>query len=120
MCLRVLQQDGSALERLEMMCDRFNELYEAGNQPCLLAALIAGAPRDAFHEPVKMRLQRLVGAIATILIQAGLSADLARQRGEDAVIVIQGALILSRGLDDSAPFRRAIAQLPAQLCEGIE
>ena len=44
---------------------------------------------------------------------------LANQRAEDALIAIQGALILSRGLGEIAPFQRIIQQLPAQLCQDI-
>lgn len=116
----VLQQEGPALARLEQMCDRLNNLYASGEQPCLLAALVAGAPRDDFQKLVKARLQLLVGAIAAVLTAAGLDPELAWQRGEDAVITIQGALILARGIDDSAPFQRAIAQLPEKLCKGID
>ena len=59
------------------------------------------------------------GSIATVLIESGMDATLAQQRGEDGVIAIQGALILSQGLHDSVPFQRVITQLPQQLCKGI-
>jgi TetR/AcrR family transcriptional regulator, lmrAB and yxaGH operons repressor len=35
------------------------------------------------------------------------------------VITIQGALILSQGLDDVTPFQRAIERLPEQLCRDL-
>ncbi|MDV3352464.1 TetR/AcrR family transcriptional regulator [Leptolyngbyaceae cyanobacterium CCMR0082] len=114
-----LQGDGEPLERLRGMCDRISALYEAGEQPCLLASLTLGASRDMFHEAIKDRLQTLVDAIASVLIEAGLDPDLAQQRGEDAVMTIQGSLILSRGLDDPKPFQRAIAQLPDRLWDGL-
>ncbi|MEL6157784.1 MAG: TetR/AcrR family transcriptional regulator [Cyanobacteria bacterium J06623_5] len=117
--LKPLQQKGDALTRLQQMCDRLNELYAAGEQPCLIAALTTGTHRDIFHEQVKQRLNALVEAIASVLTVAGMSSVAAHQRGEDAVITIQGALILSRGLDNPKPFKRAIAQLPKKLCEGL-
>jgi hypothetical protein len=36
---------------------------------------------------------------------------------EDAVIAIQGSLILSHRLNDFVPFQRIIKQLPEQLCQ---
>lgn len=114
-----LRGDGDPLERLQGMCDRISALYEAGEQPCLLASLSLGGSRDMFHEAIKDRLQTLVDAIASVLVEAGLDSELAQQRGEDAVMAIQGSLILSRGLDDPAPFQRAIAQLPEKLWEGL-
>jgi TetR/AcrR family transcriptional regulator, lmrAB and yxaGH operons repressor len=40
---------------------------------------------------------------------------IARERGEDGVITIQGALIRSQGLNDPAPFQRVVKQLPQML-----
>ena len=114
-----LQGDGEPLQRLQGMCDRICDLYQAGEQPCLLASLTTGGSRDMFQDAIKARLQMLVDAIASVLIDAGLAADLAQQRGEDAVMTIQGSLILSRGLDNPTPFQRAIAQLPERLLVGL-
>lgn len=114
-----LQGEGESLGRLKRMCDRISALYEAGEQPCILASLTMGASRDMFHGAIRARLQMLVDEIAAVLVEAGLDAELAQQRGEDAVMTIQGALILSRGLDDPTPFQRALAQLPDRLWEGL-
>ena len=110
-----LQSEGDPVERLEAMCDRISDLYEAGEQPCLLASLTTGGARDVFQEAIRERLQMLVDAIAAVLVEAGLDPQQAQQRGEDAVMTIQGSLILSRGLDDPTPFQRAVAQLPERL-----
>ena len=114
-----LQGDGEPLERLRRMCDRISDLYEAGKQPCLLASLTTGGARDVFQVAVGERLKLLVDAIASVLVEAGLDPELAQQRGEDAVMTIQGSLILSRGLDDPTPFQRAMAQLPERLWQGL-
>ena len=58
-------------------------------------------------------------AIAAVLVEAGLEPELSQQRSEDAVMTIQGSLILSRGSDDPTPFQRAVAQLPERLWEGL-
>jgi TetR/AcrR family transcriptional regulator, lmrAB and yxaGH operons repressor len=54
-----------------------------------------------------------------VLIAAGVESTLAQQRGEDAVIAIQGALIVSRGLRNYTAFQRVLQQLPQQLCRDI-
>jgi len=115
----VLESNQPLRARFEEMCDRINTLYDSGKQSCFIAALTAGSPQDTFQSQIKDSLQGKVDAIAQALIEAGLSADLAHERGEDAVITIQGALILARGTGDSAPFQRAIAQIPQRLCEGL-
>ena len=111
-----LRGEGNAQTRLQRMCDRFNELYEGGQQPCLFAILLMGSARDVFHGKVKALLQEWIDAIADVLVEAGMDAKLAQQRGEAAAIAIQGALILSQGLNDPSPFQRTIQCLPDELC----
>ncbi|AFY47878.1 transcriptional regulator [Nostoc sp. PCC 7524] len=115
--LSALQSEGDALTKLRRMCDRLDELYEGGEQPCLFAILLLGSARDVFHDQVKALLHRWIDAIADVLIAAGMNQKLAHDRGEDAVIMIQGALILSQGLDDPSVFQRVIQRLPEDLCQ---
>ncbi|SRR5579883_1631706 len=114
--LSALQSEGDALTRLRRMCECLNELYEGGEQPCLFAILLLGSARDVFHDQVKALFRTWIDAIADVLIGAGINQKLARHRGENAVIMIQGALILSQGLDDPSVFQRVIQRLPEDLC----
>jgi len=118
--LKSLHIEGSTLERFERMCDSLNDLYEEGRQPCLFAILLMGSARNIFHPTVQKLLQTWINAIAEVLVTAGLDDTAARQRGEDAVIMIQGSLILSHGLNDFVPFARVIKQLPQQLCRDLD
>jgi TetR/AcrR family transcriptional regulator, lmrAB and yxaGH operons repressor len=118
--LSVLQSPGTALERLKRMCDRLNELYAQGHQPCLSATLLLGSARTVFHEPVEQRYRDWIDAIAQVLIEAGFDQALAQQRGEDAIVAVQGSLILAQGLSSPAPFQRVLQQLPQQLCRAPE
>lgn len=117
--LQALRSEGDTLTRLQRMCDRISELYEGGKQPCLFAILLMGSARDIFHPQIQNLLRTWIDAIADVLMTAGLDETLAHQRGEDAAIAVQGALILSHGLNDFALFRRAIEQLPQQLYRDI-
>ena len=110
-----LASEGSPQARLEKMSDRINELYEGGCQPCILAILHAGSGRDIFHDQIKQVLADWIAAIADILVEAGLEKTVAQQRGQDALIAIQGALIVSQSLDDTATFVRTVEQLPQVL-----
>lgn len=113
--LQLLKQPGEPLLRLQQMCDRVNEVYEGGKQPCLSAILLLGSARNVFHDRVKTVYRVWIDAIAAVLVEAGLAETLAHQRAEDAVIAIQGSLIVAQGLDDPAPFRRVIQRLPGEL-----
>lgn len=114
--LQMLKSSGEPESRFQQMCDRLSEVYEGGKQPCLSAILLLGSARDVFHDRVKLLYQAWINAIAEVLIAAGLDNTAAMQRGEDAVITIQGSLILSQGLNNPSSFQRAIKQLPQHLC----
>lgn len=118
--LQALRSPGDALTRMQRMCDQLISLYEGGQQPCLVAVLLLGSARDVFHDRVQAMLRTWIQAIAAVLIEAGLDESLAQQRGEDAAIAIQGALIVAQGLGDSRPFQRVVHQLPQTLCREIE
>ncbi|PSF37129.1 TetR/AcrR family transcriptional regulator [Aphanothece hegewaldii CCALA 016] len=111
-----LRGEGDACDRFKRMCQSVNNLYEGGQQPCLFAILLLGSARDIFQEKVGQLLESWISEIAKVLIEAGKEENIARQRGEDAVIAIQGALILAQGLEDVAPFERILQELPEQLC----
>ena len=113
--LAILKSDGTPEERLQKMCDRINDLYAGGTQPCLLAILQAGTGRDIFHATVKNLLNAWIVGIATVMVEAGLDKSLAQQRGEEALISIQGALMVSQALDNPNIFQRALQKLPQEL-----
>ena len=114
--LFLLAEEGSVQGRLQQMCDRINELYVGGTQPCLTAILQAGSGRDVFHDRVKALLHDWICAIAHILVEAGMDEALALRRGQDALVAIQGALMVAQSLDDASLFERTIQQLPQVLC----
>ena len=81
----------------------------------MFAILLMGSAREVFHEPVKVLLNVWIEEMAKVLIESGLDSQQAREKAEDGVISIQGALILAQGLDDVAPFKRVLQQLPEKL-----
>ena len=120
MTLEALHSPGDPLTRFQEMCDRVSIAYSNGQKPCLLAALLLGSAKDVFQAKVQTLLRSWIDAIATVLIEAGMDEAIARQRGEDGVMAIQGALILAQGLDDAAPFQRVLKELPQRLCQDFD
>jgi TetR/AcrR family transcriptional regulator, lmrAB and yxaGH operons repressor len=114
-----LQGEQTALEKLHRMCDRLSELYEAGQQPCMSATLLLGSARDLFHDRVQARYSAWIGAVAQVLVNAGLDRATAQQRGEDMVIALQGGLIVAQGMNSPEIFQRLLQQLPQQLCRDL-
>jgi hypothetical protein len=54
-------------------------------------------------------------ALAGVLRRSGFGTSAARRRSEDALLTIQGALVLARARDDVKIFRRAMVELRARL-----
>ncbi len=110
--LSLLAAEGAPEERLQNMCDRVNELYAGGAEPCLLAILQSGTGSDLRHAQIQATLAAWVEAIAAVLREAGWDAAIAQQRAEDALITIQGAVMVSFTLDNPAVFQRVMQSLP--------
>jgi len=113
--LAPLAGPGPPPERLIRMIVALDGFYAGGQDACLLGLLALGASHYAFQSSVQAALTRWTDALAALAEDAGLPADLARARAEDAVIRIQGALVVSRGLATTEPFARTLRDLPGHL-----
>lgn len=100
--------------RIEEMTKKVNELYSAGQQPCILAVLVLG-DHNIFREQIQQALKLWINTLAAVLLDAGLDAKTAQCRAKDAILQIQGALILARGLNDTEPFESVLEHLPETL-----
>jgi AcrR family transcriptional regulator len=117
--LTPLRGKGKPEERLRLMGDRLRQFYDCGRSACLLAILTLGESDDLFHQQVSQMLNAWIDSLALVLVEVGIPSKQARQRAEDTVIQVQGALVLTRGLDSTEPFERILQQLPVQLLERV-
>jgi TetR/AcrR family transcriptional regulator, lmrAB and yxaGH operons repressor len=114
--LESLRSKAKPADKLQKMCEQVNTFFKQGQNSCLWAVLALGqSSDDLFHQQIKWALSHWIAAIAVVLEQSGLEPQLARYRAEDAVLRIQGALVLARGLDDPTPFQRTMQTLPTEL-----
>ncbi len=117
---QILERKENPIDRFKSMCEESNRFFNQGQNSCLLAVLvIEKSSDDLFHPQISAAFSRWIGAIAKVLIDAGLDEKLAKERGEDAIITIQGALIVSHGLRDFTLFQRVLEYLPQQLCRDL-
>lgn len=113
--LEPLRTDQVPLERLKAMSESLSRFYGNGQDSCILSTFSLGEGHDLFHAQVEQALKTWVAHLTQVLTEAGLNAKEAKQRAEDAVIQIQGALVLTRGLSRAEPFERTVQQLPDRL-----
>jgi TetR/AcrR family transcriptional regulator, lmrAB and yxaGH operons repressor len=118
--LEILDRPEPPIAKFQSMCEEVSRLFGDGKNSCLWAVLVMQqSSDDLFHAQIQWAFASWIEAIAKVLVTAGLDEKSAKERGEDAMIGIQGALILSHGLRDFTPFQRVLEQLPKQLCRDI-
>ena len=115
--LAPLKEDQDPVAKIQAMGKNLDQFYRSGLEACFLALMSAGEANKLFHQPIQQALTTWITALAQVVEEAGVESELARQRAEDAVIQIQGALILVRVLNDTKPFERVIGRLPEILLQ---
>ncbi len=113
--LAPLRSDRSPSDRIEGMNENVAAFYQHGQQDCLLSLLSIGAAHQLFQERVQQALNLWIDGLAGVLVDAGIAPTTARQRAEEAIALIQGSLVLTRGLNDTEIFDRVLDRMPATL-----
>ena len=113
--LKPLKGKEDPIIRVKAMGETLDRFYHSGEASCFMDILSLGEARALFKTPLRQTLTALIEALAQLLIEVGQERGEARQRAEDAIMQIQGALVLSRCLDNTESFQRVIANLPKTL-----
>jgi hypothetical protein len=112
-----LKLDLPARKRIALMAEQLRTFYGDGSKSCLLDVLsIPGAPEEV-AAALKGVMRAWIKAFTDIARESDLDANLSRSRAEEAVVRIEGALIVSRVLGDNGPFQRCMKLLPDLLTE---
>ena len=110
-----LRRPGPARQRVDNMVKTLDAYYRGGREACVLGNLVLGTSRTRFWAELRAMFDEWIDALAAALADGGLSKPTARRRAEDAVMRIEGALILAGGMDDISLFGRMLKQLPGEL-----
>ncbi len=118
--LKPLAEPGDARAKLEAMTAALDELYSGGHEACLIGLFSIGDALAHFQGQLQAAFRSMIAAITSVLVDAGLPEPIAHERAEDAVIRIQGSLVVARTLGDCGPFTRLLHRLPGQLLTDAE
>jgi len=105
-------------DRVLAMNRELDAFYESGRKSCLLDALSIGERGGPLHSRTRAALNLWLQELETTLSEAGVDQQEARRRAEQALVLIQGSLVVARVRDDPAPFRRVLGELPELLLGG--
>lgn len=103
-----LMEAGTPRARLESMVAALDLFYFGGRDSSLIELFSMDGTPEEVREIMRLSLMRWIETLTQVLGYAGYTAGEARRRAEDTVLRIEGALVLSRALGDSAPFQRVL------------
>lgn len=109
---------GAPEERLRHMAEGLGRFYDDGRRACLIDVFSIGGVREDFQGKLAEAVNYWVAAIARTLVDAGQSEAEALERAEDAVIAIEGALVVARATGKPEVFQRTLRRLPGRLLAG--
>lgn len=104
-------------QKLELLLAAIDEFYDGGRKACLLERLCASVDSARFRSPLRATFTKWTSVLAAIGRAAGLSDAVAQRRAEDAVVRIEGALVVAAGMNDVGVFARTLEELRATFLE---
>lgn len=118
--LAPLRGSGPLGERIRKCAAGLNRFYAGGRRACVLdtLSLVGGDPR--IRAEVKAAYQAWLTAFAEVGREAGLDAEEAEQRAQQAIGEIHGALIFARVSGRRTPFVLALERLEYRLASVID
>jgi len=102
-------------DRIRAMTTHLDAFYASGSKSCLLDSMSLGRAGGPFRGMAQVALVTWVDRLAALIGRAGVAAQEAVRRAEEAIALVEGALVLARVTEDPAVFRRVLATLPERL-----
>ena len=112
---QAVEHEPNPKKKLDLLLNAIDAFYDGGKKACLLERLGASVDRARFGAPLKATFIGLMAELAKICRAAGLSAATAQRRAEEAIVRIEGALVVSAGMGDTSVFGRTIDDLRATM-----
>ena len=97
------------------MWEAVDAYFQSGARICLVGGFALDATRDRFAAAIRSYFLRWIIALRDALVRAGCGPAIAAQLAEDVVSGIQGALVLTRAMDERAFFGRSLARLKTRV-----
>jgi len=105
-------------KKLTEMAAVVESFYDCGRKGCLIEGLTLGEANSLFHSQILKSVEAWIQAMADVGIESGLPKKLARERAEDALIAIEGGLVVARAMGNYQVFKRVVKSLPSIVLDG--
>lgn len=107
-----LNSDAAFPAKIRQMMRSVDDLYAGGAAPCLVANML---PSGAASPVLKAIIVEWIEALAGALRQADVKAGAAQSQATDAVVRIEGALIVAQATGDKRVFAGTLKEIAADL-----
>ncbi len=107
-----LAAEGALKTRLQKATAGLSKFYHGGKTSCLVDLFTIGEANDAAPGLAKSMVDALLRALASVAEEAGHSKKEAKLVAEQAVIELEGSLVVSRAMGSTRPFQRMLSRLP--------
>ncbi len=111
-----LRADAPVASKIAAMLATADAMYEGGASPCLVANLL---PSGAAAAPIRAIIVEWIDAVTAALKAAGVKPSEARARAVEAVVGIEGALIVTQATGERKVFRDALTAARNTLLSGL-
>ncbi len=114
----VLAGEGSLEKKLRAMAAFVSEMYGGGGAPCLISSMmISPNAGPKAIDTVRSIMTEWIGALGAALRAEGVPASAAKKRATNALIAIQGALVVARATGERKIFETTLKSAIADLRE---
>lgn len=110
-----LAGSGSTRRRVALVAERLREFYRGGTKSCIADVLSIPSGSGELKTALRGAMQAWLSAFTAIARESGLPPAMARARAEEAIVRLEGSLVVARVLGDNSPFERVLKRLPELL-----
>ena len=107
----LLDQSMPADVRLDKALGLIDDFYKGGKESCLLRAMSMEHGLALFQREIAQSMQAWIDGFSRLGEDFGFSEDLARQKATQTLILIQGSLVVAKGLEQPPLFTQALTQI---------
>ncbi len=104
-------------ERLKQVLINIEYLYGEGEKICILRAMSLKTGLELFGEQIQESMQYWIDGFSHLAREFGFSEKLAQEMAHQALIQIQGSLVVSKGLGSNQYFKNALKTIEKMFLE---
>jgi TetR/AcrR family transcriptional regulator, lmrAB and yxaGH operons repressor len=111
-----LNADGPVQERVTIVVQALDEFYGGGTRGCLLNVFASpGGGASPFSATITAMFEALIAGFAKLARDAGCSEKESKLRAERCLALMEGGLVLARGMNAPERFKSILSGLPSEL-----